>query len=176
MVAVPVPNQGLTTQPVQFPPSAPQEPPPPYPGTQNTYPVQPQPIGGAQYSGYPLQEGSVAYPSAPYQLYAEAPPSAPAPYPTGVPGPTAVASAPPPQLTSTYLHHQGIELQQYPAATSAAQSVPPYPPSIPGQALYPNESVYTSAPGMAPYPTYTASVAGGDPNQDYSPRTNDHEY
>ena len=168
VAAIPAPTQGLMTQPVQFQPSAPQEPPPPYPGTQNTYPVQPQPIGGAQYSGYP-QEGSAPYPNAPYQLYAEAPPTAPALYPTGAPGPTAVVSAPPPQ-PSAYQQQQGIELQQYPA-TSAGQSLPPYPPNIPGQAVYPNEPVYPSAPGMVPYLT-TAAVAGADPNQGYPPPTN----
>jgi hypothetical protein len=88
-----------------------------------------------------------------------------------------VASAPPPppgppqQPSSTVyqqpqLQGQGIELQQY-GTPSAAQStqVPPYPPNIPGQAVYPNEPVY---PGMAPYPT-TAVPAGGDLNQGYAP-------
>ena len=177
---VPEPTQGLTAQPVQFQPSAPQEPPPPYPGTQNTYPVQPQPLGGgAQYSGYPpVHQENAPYPTAPYQLYAEAPPTAPAPapYPVGAPPIAAVvASAPPPQPSTAYQQspQQGIELQQYAATTTtmaaaAAQSatMPPYPPNMPGQAVYPNEPAYPSAPGMAPYPT---TVMASDPNQGYLP-------
>ena len=111
----PVPASITTTQPIQsqFQPSAPQEPPPPYPGTHNTYPVQPQPIGGVgggplQYSGYPLppasvvQQGNAPYPSAPYyQLYAEAPPTN-----------TVVASAPPPPQSAAMYQppQQGMQL------------------------------------------------------------------
>ena len=187
-------------EPVQYQPSAPQESPPPYPGTQNTYPVQPQPVsigpgGGVQYAapGYTpitVQQGN-AHPSAPYQLYAKAPlPSAPAPAPAlyftgpGIAPPTTappVAMASPPrgsgphQSSVVYQQPQqlqpGIELQQYAMPTttttaSAAQSTaPPYPPNIPGQAVYPNEPIY---PRMAPYPP-TTNVAGGDPNQGYTP-------
>ena len=52
------------------------------------------------------------------------------------------------------------------AVLTAQSTVPPYPPNIPGQAVYPNEPIYN--PEMAPYPP-TTDVAGGDPNRGYAP-------
>ena len=107
----------------------------------------------------------------------------PPPTTASAPPPVATASAPslgPPHQPSVLyqqlqqLQPAGIELQQYAmpttcntAASTAQSTVPLYTPNIPSQAVYPNEPIYN--PGMAPCPPTTMDVAGGDPNQGYTP-------
>ena len=146
--------------------------------------------GNAPYPSAPYQ----LYAEAPGLPSAPPAPAPAALYSTGLgvaQPPSTTASAPPPVATASapplgpphqpsvvyqqpqQLQPAGIELQQQyamptTAAVSTAQStVPPYPPNIPGQAVYPNEPIYN--PGMAPYPPTTMDVAGGDPNQGYVP-------
>ena len=143
--------------------------------------------GNASYPSAPYQLYAEApgLPSAPAPapaLYSTGPGVAQPPPTTASAPPAAMASAPPlgPPHQPSVVYQQpqqqlqpaGIELQQYAmptttAASTAQSTAPPYPPNIPGQAVYPNEPIYN--PGMAPCPLTTTDVAGGDPNQGYAP-------